>query len=191
MSQYKDDAVRVIGIDPGSRLTGFGVVDCENNRFKVVEYGVVRLKQVAIAPRLQQIFEQLRALIERVRPDVFAIEQVFVAKNPSSALKLGHARGAAMLAGSICGLEISEYSALQIKKAVVGRGRADKQQVQQMVAMLLNLPELPQSDSADALAVALCHGQSSQLHQQICAQYCQDQTGTQSKLAFRGRLRRT
>lgn len=152
--------MRILGVDPGSRFTGFGVIDDKQSGFHVVDYGVIRVKPLAFPYRLQQIFEELSEIIQTQKPDSFAIEQVFVAKNPGSALKLGHARGAAMLAGAVAGLYADEYSALQIKKAVVGQGRADKSQMQAMIKRLLNLPELPTSDAADALSVALCHGQS-------------------------------
>jgi len=152
--------VRILGVDPGSRFTGFGVVDYKAGQFIVIDYGVIKIKPVGFPERLQQIFEDLGEVIAFQKPTTMAIEQVFVAKNPSSALKLGHARGAAMLAGSCAGLFASEYSALQIKKAIVGTGRADKPQMQKMIMLLLGLTELPQNDAADALSVALCHGQS-------------------------------
>lgn len=155
--------MRILGIDPGSRYTGYGIIDAVNNKYSVIDYGVLVIKPLDFSFRLQQIFEELSEIIQTQKPDAMAIEQVFVAKNPSSALKLGHARGAAMLAGSVSGLHAAEYSALQIKKAVVGHGRADKAQMQKMIMLLLGLKELPQSDAADALSIALCHGQSYQL----------------------------
>ncbi len=117
--------------------------------------------------RLQQIYQGLCSLIEQHRPDAVAIEQIFMARNPASALKLGHARGVAILAGIDAGLPVAEYSALQVKSAVVGYGRAGKSQVQQMTRMLLNLPEIAQEDAADALAVAICHAHSHHLAKQI------------------------
>lgn len=152
--------MRILGIDPGSRFTGYAIIDDHAAGFNVIDFGVIRVKPVSFPHRLQQIYESLTEIIQTQKPQSMAIEQVFVAKNPDSALKLGHARGAAILAGATSGLYAEEYSALQIKKAVVGRGRADKIQVQGMVLRMLNLSELPSSDAADALAVALCHGQS-------------------------------
>jgi len=154
------DRIRVLGIDPGSRFTGFGVVDCFKDHFVAVDFGVLTLGKLSFAQRLHTIYIDIQAVLDEFKPQHCAIEQVFVAKNPMSALKLGHARGAAMVAATSRGLEPAEYSALQIKKAVVGQGRADKQQVQTMVTRLLNLDETPPSDAADALAVCLCHGQS-------------------------------
>ena len=154
--------VRILGIDPGSRFTGFGVVDVHADKFVPVDYGVIVLGDKPFHERLHHNFIDLLAVIDEFKPTQFAIEQVFVAKNPSSALKLGHARGAAILAATNRSLEPAEYSALQIKKAVVGQGRADKSQMQKMVTILLGLSETPSSDAADALAVSLCHAQSLQ-----------------------------
>lgn len=183
--------MRILGVDPGSRRTGYGIIDMHQNQFKVIDFGHLIIKPVDFAYRLQQIFEQLSEIIATQKPEAFAIEQVFVAKNPGSALKLGHARGAAMLAGSTHGLFAAEYSALQIKKAIVGNGRADKAQMQKMIMLLLNLPELPQADAADALSIALCHGQSFHFKNTQSVLESAEQTLSHKGLAFRrGRLRR-
>ncbi|MES9968454.1 MAG: crossover junction endodeoxyribonuclease RuvC [Candidatus Thiodiazotropha sp.] len=149
--------MRIIGIDPGSRLTGYGLIDSDGMQSLCLTHGVIRLNGEALPPRLGEIFAAISGLIEEHRPDVMAIEQVFVAKNPSSALKLGQARGAAICAAVHGGLSVAEYTPTLIKKAVVGSGRADKKQVQHMVQMILGLGKKPQSDAADALAVALSH----------------------------------
>ena len=147
----------VLGIDPGSRVTGFGVIQVEGPLTTYVASGCIRLGEQALPQRLGQIFQSLTEVIERYRPDEAAIEQVFMAKNADSALKLGQARGAAILAVVERGLPISEYAARSVKQSVVGRGDADKSQVQHMVMTLLKLSAKPQADAADALAIALCH----------------------------------
>ncbi|PVV07370.1 MAG: crossover junction endodeoxyribonuclease RuvC [gamma proteobacterium symbiont of Ctena orbiculata] len=149
--------MRIIGIDPGSRLTGYGLIDSDGMHSVYLSHGVIKLSGEPLPPRLGEIFASITALIHEHRPDVMAIEQVFVAKNPSSALKLGQARGAAICAAVHGGLSVAEYTPTLIKKAVVGTGRADKAQIQHMVQMILGLGEKPQSDAADALAVALSH----------------------------------
>lgn len=149
--------MRVMGIDPGSRITGWGVVEARGATLRHVDSGAIRLPRALISERLLLIFDQLRRAIRANQPDAIAVEKVFVARNAHSALVLGQARGAALVAcGELCGTVV-EYSALQIKQAVVGNGRADKQQVQHMMRMLLDLAESPQADTADALACAVCH----------------------------------
>lgn len=150
-------ATRILGIDPGSRITGYGVIDCTGGRNQYVASGCVRVPDVALPERLKVIFESVRALIAEYEPSQFAVEQVFVNRNPDSALKLGQARGAAICAGVLHGLAVSEYSPREVKLAIVGRGGAEKGQVQHMVMALLELGACPQADAADALAVALCH----------------------------------
>jgi len=146
-----------MGIDPGSNITGWGVVEARGAGLHHVDSGAIRLPRGDISERLLLIFEQIRGAIRSNRPDEIAVEKVFVARNARSALTLGQARGAALVAcGGLCGTVV-EYSALEIKQAVVGRGRADKQQVQHMVRVLLGLREPPQADTADALACAVCH----------------------------------
>lgn len=148
----------ILGIDPGFRTTGFGVVRTQGMRAEYLLSGCIRVADLPLAERLRTIFDGVRSVIEQTRPDEFAIEQVFQGKNADSALKLGQARGAAIVAAACAGLPVSEYSARQVKQAVVGTGAADKTQVQMMVSTLLKLNGLPQADAADALAVALCHG---------------------------------
>ena len=152
----------ILGIDPGSRLTGYGVVRQTGQKFEYIASGCIRLTLNDIPDRLKQIFDGVSEIIQQTQPDVFAIEQVFMARNPDSALKLGQARGAAIVAAKNAGLEVFEYSARQVKQSVVGTGAADKTQVQHMVATLLALPAAPQADAADALAIALCHGHTQQ-----------------------------
>lgn len=150
--------MRVLGIDPGSRVTGFGVVQVlRNGKLQYVTSGCIRTPAGSLADRLKSIYEGVNEIIASFQPTVFAAERVFVARNADSALKLGQARGAAICAGVISGLEVSEYSATEIKSAIVGRGRADKRQIQHMVRVLLDLDGAPAPDAADALACAICH----------------------------------
>lgn len=150
----------ILGIDPGSRITGYGLVLYERGQAKHIDNGTVQATADNFPDRIGQIHAGLAAVIAEYRPDQVAIEEVFVNKNVSSALKLGQARGAAIVAATSVNLPVAEYTATNIKQAVVGSGRADKSQVQSMVKMLLGLPEIPLSDAADALAVAICHGNS-------------------------------
>ncbi len=149
----------VLGIDPGIATMGFGVVEEEGRRLQVLEYGVVTTSAQMETPlRLLRIYQGVEDLIRKYHPDVMAIEELFFNKNVKTALIVGHARGAAVVAGAGNGLPIFEYTPLQVKQAVVGYGRADKQQVQQMVKLLLSLKEIPTpDDAADALAVSICH----------------------------------
>ncbi len=152
--------MRVLGIDCGTEYTGYGIVElCPDGKLLCLTCGAIKLSPRDPLPaRLATIFQRLGSLIEQHRPDNVAIEDVFYALNVKSALKLGQVRGVAMLAASTAGLEVSEYAPLSIKSAVVGYGRAEKQQVQHMVTLLLNLPEIPRPpDAADALAIAICH----------------------------------
>ena len=152
--------LRILGIDPGSRITGYGLVESDGMRSVHIAHGALRLEGEALPPRLGEIYARVSALIEEHGPAVMAIEQVFVAKNAASALKLGQARGAAICAAMQHGLEVAEYTPTRIKQTVVGSGRADKGQVQHMVKMILNLSETLQADAADALAVAISHAHS-------------------------------
>lgn len=152
----------VLGIDPGSRLTGFGLIGIEGHRVSYIESGCIRAGEGDFAGRLKIIFDGVCDIIEIYRPSEVAIEQVFMHRNPDSALKLGQARGAAICAVMSKGLTLSEYMPSEIKKATVGKGNAAKEQVQHMVQALLKLPGMPQADAADALAVALCHNHTSQ-----------------------------
>lgn len=149
--------MRILGIDPGSRITGFGIIECRGRENRYVTSGCIRVKGESLAERLQTIFEGISEVIETQGPDTLAIEQVFMHRNPSSALKLGHARGVAMVAGTLRGVPVVEYTPTQIKQAITGKGHAAKEQIQHMVTLLLNLPAAPAEDAADALAVAICH----------------------------------
>jgi crossover junction endodeoxyribonuclease RuvC len=149
---------RIIGIDPGSRITGYGVIDADRGQLHFVACGVVKTTtQYAFSYRLNEIFDGINEVIQTHEPVVAAIEDVFLATNPRSALKLGHARGAAVVAAMQNGLTVFDYSPRVVKQAVVGYGQADKKQVQHMVGVLLGLSGSPSSDAADALAVAICH----------------------------------
>lgn len=152
----------ILGIDPGSRKTGFGIINSLGSRAEYVTSGVVRIPEVPLADRLRLIFDSVTEIIQEYCPQEMAIEQVFMAKSASSALKLGQARGAAIVAAASQDLAVSEYEARKIKQSVVGTGGADKLQVQHMVKTLLKLPGTPQEDAADALAVALCHANTQQ-----------------------------
>lgn len=147
----------ILGVDPGSRITGYGVIKCQGREHQYLGSGCIRTSSTELPGRLEQIFNGLTEVIRQYQPDEFAIERVFMAKNADSALKLGQARGAAIVAATIKGLPVSEYSATQIKSAVVGTGKADKKQVQHMIQQLLRLSATPQADAADALGVAMCH----------------------------------
>ena len=158
--------MRILGIDPGTGTTGYGIIDVEGNRLRHVDNGIVRTRGSEPLPlRLKTIYDGLTLVLKEFSPEAVAIEQVFLAKNPRAALTLGHARGTAVIASVNLNIEVHEYSALQVKSAVVGYGHAAKQQVQHMVKVLLNLPEVAQEDAADALAVAICHANSRTLRQ--------------------------
>src|ERR1700716_630032 len=160
--------MRVLGVDCGTEYTGFGVVELGHDDTLVcLTCGAIKLlPRQPLARRLATIFDRLGAIIEEHRPDNVAIEDVFYALNVKSALKLGQVRGVAMLAASSAGLEVSEYSPLSIKSAVVGYGRAEKHQVQQMVTRLLNLDQISEpAASADALAIAICHLHTAATHE--------------------------
>ena len=149
--------VRILGIDPGSRVTGFGIVDLDAQLSTYVTSGCIRVNGKTLPERLKCIFEELSEIIMLHRPNEVAVESVFMHRNAGSALKLGQARGAAICAAVVKLLPVSEYAPAEIKQAIVGRGRAEKEQVQHMVKVLLNLSSSPQADAADALAAALCH----------------------------------
>jgi crossover junction endodeoxyribonuclease RuvC len=149
-------SVRILGIDPGSQVTGFGVVDVAGNRTTAVEWGSIRTGGEH-SERLRSIFLGVGELVREYRPAEIAIEKVFLSRNADSALKLGQARAAAICATFLSDVSIHEYSARHIKKAVVGRGAAEKDQVQRMVRMILGLDEPIAADAADALAAAICH----------------------------------
>jgi crossover junction endodeoxyribonuclease RuvC len=148
---------RVLGIDPGSRATGYGVVDVASSELHYIASGCIRTRDGGLPGRLGEIHDGVRELIAEFAPDVAAVEQVFVARSASSALKLGQARGAALSALVAAELDVAEYAPRRVKQAITGTGGATKQQVQHMVRLLLNLPKAPGTDAADALAIAICH----------------------------------
>ena len=149
---------RTLGIDPGSQVTGIGVLEKNGNQIRHLYSGSIRLSRFpSLSHRLEQIHQGLREIITEFLPTEMAVEKVFVAKNAQSALVLGHVRGVALLAAVEAGLKLYEYSPLEIKKAVTGYGRADKGQVQTMVKALLGLTKVKSQDVSDALAVAICH----------------------------------
>lgn len=154
--------IRILGIDPGLRLTGFGVIDRAGQKIVYVTSGVIRTPGGELPGRLKAILESLNEVIAEHCPEQVAVEKVFVNVNPASTLMLGQARGAAICAAVSCGLPVSEYTALQVKQAVVGNGHAAKEQVQEMVRRLLALPGQPSADAADALACAICHAHGGQ-----------------------------
>ncbi len=152
------DQRRILGIDPGSRLTGFGVLDFQGDQPSYVASGTIKSEDGEFADRLRQIFDSVGGIVARYRPDIVAIESVFMHRNAGSALKLGHARSAALCATFEYDIEVVEYAPREIKQAVVGTGAATKEQVQHMVVSILKLAGTPAPDAADALAAALCHG---------------------------------
>lgn len=160
---------RILGIDPGSRATGYGVVDTVGGTMRLVASGCIRTETVDFPDRLKQIYDGVYAITREYRPDELAIERVFVHKNADSALKLGQARGAAICGVLAAGLPVYEYAAREVKQALVGKGNADKFQVQHMVKVLLGLSETLQADAGDALGVALCHIHTQETRRRIDA----------------------
>lgn len=158
---------RILGIDPGSRLTGFGVLDFHGDTPGYVSSGTVKSVDGGFADRLRQIFEAVGGIMNEFSPDIVAIESVFMHKNAGSALKLGHARSAALCATFAHDVEVFEYAPREIKQAVVGTGSATKEQVQHMVVSILKLDGMPAPDAADALAAALCHGNQHRVHARL------------------------
>jgi crossover junction endodeoxyribonuclease RuvC len=155
--------LKILGIDPGLQVTGFGVIETESSRLLYVASGCVRSGSGDLAARLKSILEGLKEVISEHVPVEVAIEKVFVNTNPQSTLALGQARGTAICAAVLAGLPVAEYTALQVKQSVVGNGHAAKEQVQHMVRRLLALPGDPAPDAADALACAICHAHGSRL----------------------------
>jgi len=154
----------ILGLDPGSRRAGFGVIRAHGNTLEYISSGIIHVDEKAAWPlRLNELFASVTSLLEKYQPDEVAIENVFMAKNASSALKLGQARGAMIVAATVRSLPVFEYEARKIKQSVVGTGAADKAQVQHMVKILLKLPAAPKADASDALAAAICHVHSSKL----------------------------
>jgi crossover junction endodeoxyribonuclease RuvC len=163
--------MRVIGIDPGTMVTGYGVIDEEDARlFHVASGSITTSSKLPISRRLRKIYEDLMIVLRQYRPGALAVEDTFVAKNPQAALKLGQARGVALLAAEMLDLPVLEYTPAQVKQAVVGHGAATKEQVQGMVVRLLNLKAEPDSHHAsDALAVAICHLHSAKMREMLAA----------------------
>lgn len=159
--------MRVLGIDPGTLTSGYGMVAEEDHKlFHVVSGGISPSAKQPFPRRLKKIYEELEKIIEKHRPHVIVVEDLFISKNIQSALKLGHARGVAILAAMNAGLPVFEYAPLEVKQAVVGNGKAEKKQVQMMVKTLLDLPKVPHpADAADALAAAICHIHSSRMRE--------------------------
>lgn len=183
--------MRILGVDPGLRRTGFGVIDVQGSKLSYVASGTIVVDSgIALAQRLKVILDNLRQIVLETTPDVAAMEIVFVNTNPQTTLLLGQARGAALCALADSGLPVSEYTALQIKKSVVGHGKAAKQQVQDMVQRLLNLSTLPQTDPADALACAICHAHMAGVSAQLGKQGWRVGAGRSTRAGSRaGRLR--
>ena len=155
----------IMGIDPGFAITGYGIIEYKNNRFKVLDYGAITTQSdLKLSERLLVLNDRLEELISLYNPDVVSIEELFFNKNIKTALNVGHGRGVVLLVAAKNNKEIFEYTPLQVKQSVVGYGRAQKPQIQQMVKMILNLEKIPKPDDvADALAVAICHAHSNKL----------------------------
>jgi crossover junction endodeoxyribonuclease RuvC len=164
------ERLRILGIDPGSRLTGFGVLDYGRDSAAYVASGTVKSLDGSFPERLRSIYESVGEIVSEYTPDVVAIESVFMHKNAGSALKLGQARSAALCATFSAPVEVHEYAPREIKLAIVGTGSATKEQVQHMVTVLLGLDRAPAADAADALAAALCHGHQRRLNQSLGAE---------------------
>jgi len=161
------DKRRILGIDPGSRFTGFGVIDFDGDQPAYVASGTIKSPDGTFPDRLKKIFESVGEIVAQYRPDIVAIESVFMARNADSALKLGHARSAALCATFSFEVDVFEYAPREIKQAVVGTGAASKEQVQHMVVSLLQLDGMPAADAADALAAAICHGHRRRLQARL------------------------
>lgn len=157
--------MRILGIDPGVAIVGYGVIEYDKNEFKVIDYGKITTPAKTPLPkRLKMVYDSMTELIDTYKPDVVSMEELFFNTNVTTAIAVGHARGVLVLAAENAEIPLSEYTPLQIKQAVTGYGRADKNQVQQMVKMFLGLTEVPKpDDTADALAVAICHAHSASL----------------------------
>lgn len=150
--------MKVLGVDPGSRRTGVGIIEANGNRTKLLHFEIFSVRQeVPLAERLHKIYQFYASIMRKFEPDVLALENVFFDKNVQSLVKIGEARACAMIAASECGVKVVEYPPARVKQAVTGNGRASKEQIQAMVTRLLNMKEVPAVDGADALAVAICH----------------------------------
>jgi len=159
----------IIGIDPGFAITGFGIVKYIGNKFSVIDYGVIKTQaHTKLSDRLLKLCNELEMIIEKYNPDIFSVEELFFSNNAKTAINVGHSRGVVLLTASKYGREVYEYTPLQVKQSVVGYGRAEKKQVQQMVKIILNLESIPKpDDAADALAIAICHAHSSKIGKNI------------------------
>ena len=157
--------VRILGIDPGLASVGYGILDRENDRESTVDWGCIHTgKDTAFEYRIKEIYDSINALITQYKPDIIAVEEIFFSKNTKTAIQVGHTRGVIILAAVNSGIEVREYTPLQVKQCVVGYGQADKRQVQEMMKRLLNLAEIPKpDDAADALAIAFCQAKSMKL----------------------------
>lgn len=154
----------ILGIDPGTATTGWGIIKKEGQKYTLLDFGHITTKaKTPLHDRLEIIFEELTQIIEKAKPDHVAVEELFFAANSKTAIAVGQARGVILLAGKKKGLSVFEYTPLEVKMALTGYGRADKNQIQQMVKALLSLSEIPKpDDAADALAIAICHAQTNQ-----------------------------
>lgn len=154
--------MRILGIDPGTAITGFGVLEQKGNKLIPLDYGVIRTgPELGLAERLNIIYQEVTNKITTYQPEMIAVEQLFFNKNVRTALAVGHARGVILLCGAQANLTVAEYTPLQVKSAVVGYGAAEKRQVQEMIRILLSLDKIPKpDDAADALAIAICHAHS-------------------------------
>lgn len=155
--------MRILGIDPGTAILGYGLIDHQGSQFRMVRYGCVRTPaHTPLSERLFRIHEELDELIRTYRPDAMAVEELFFCNNITTGISVGHARGVVLLLGRMHGLSLGEYTPMQIKQAVTGYGKASKRQIQEMVRLILGMDEIPRpDDAADALAVGICHGHSS------------------------------
>ncbi|AEI44939.1 Holliday junction resolvase [Paenibacillus mucilaginosus K02] len=170
MGEY---GLRVLGIDPGIAIVGFGFIDKQGHKLVPVQYGCIQTEaHTSDSLRLRQVYEATVQLIDKYKPDAIAIEKLFFSRNVTTAMIVSQARGVLMLAAEQKGLPISEYTPMQVKQAIVGYGKAEKKQVQEMVKLFLHLSAVPKPDDvADALAVAICHAHSSGLQQQLNGAY--------------------
>jgi crossover junction endodeoxyribonuclease RuvC len=164
LNNTESKKVIILGIDPGSCTTGYGLIQKDGSLLNYLDSGCIKVAKIDFSQRLEKIFTGLQVVLQQHAPDEAAVEQVFMHINPTAALKLGQARGAALVAAALAKLTVCEYSARQVKQSVVGYGAANKQQVQHMVRVLLNLDRTPPADAADALAIAICHAQVRQLN---------------------------
>ena len=160
--QYKVSSMIILGIDPGYAIIGYGVLETDGSKFRILDFGSIETKaNTEFSRRLRRIYDGMEELINKYKPDAIAVEELFFNKNTKTAIKVSQGRGVIILAGALKDIEVYEYTPLQVKQAVCGYGRADKNQVQQMVKMILGLRDVPKpDDTADALAVAICHGHS-------------------------------